>query len=1171
MADVLTKVMRRTQKYDILKAQRRFSLESTHAWITVHNLKLASDDGILDDAANDKKQIITMYKEQDSPFTSHNGGDDMSTSFVRTENLHIFRRGGDIHPKEKQLYSKNDRENTADHISNGVTGIHMHRGSEPALNCLSPISGNPDLKKRWSSTVVMDCNTCRTSRTPSADDLIHSVNDLTSGPADGSHKEEKRGFVRASQVSGRLSMLGSGSDILQWEEAADRQLLRMQNIQKEPLDGPEAPPDLSEDRDSDSSGDSNESDQELVIQGIEPGVRIVQEPEIRMQQIESSLSAYSTQFYKKPPFPVYSKYMFHKGRLEDESEKADLVKEQEEDVLSPNFATVISSAKVSSFVPLSQKNTPLTSNTRKIGRKFSIQLTKGYDGLGFSITTRDNPAGGNCPVYIKNILLKGAAIQDGRLKPGDRLLEVNGVEMTGLSQKEAVGILRAVPSGGTVNLTLSRQELDLTPNFNLPQEWSLDEAEDEYGIYPWKSRDILTFEIPLNSKESGGLGISVTGKTTTTKNSHMDLGIFVKSVIRDGAASKDGRLLTNDQLVKINGISLLNMTNTEALNVLNCAVAEGEDLSAVPKAIKLTIARQKHPDNETVDQFSSFDQNKNNNISLNSSIGDSYNRDVLEIQANPQKNEIFTQVSSGCENSESKLMFVPRLSTDGNNNTERLSMSLKKTKQQGRNTIIGQLISQGIKTSAFCNESYLGTNHENCDDNQLQALYGENIFKNDVSISPTVNLSVLDFVMVKGLYESPAQPKSAVETTIAENLLSSLTNDISYTEEGKEENESEGILEDKELRTNSQVLLDDESQFTLSRDGFGRKSISEKRHAQLDAHNSDTFQRNKKAREERERLKKLKSDEKDIPQYQQQQEQYQQPNLKEQSILLQDICVNKLEENVPCCGGYNNSTEPQMTHGFSIRLRKSSSLESFQTFFHDLQKDDKKQTLISRLLTRKVARARGCNENLKTATDHSCEGPVTETKENLTEENDTCSSMGSKVCAGPALIGKFHHIPATSDHVGVEHNLNKATKKRSFLKELGLVFKFRKNKKLAQEQISKSFKERNVDKEEVSQACGVFWEKQGRIHKQRDRQELRVTCSKGPLNLANNISLQNRQNKVHQLRTCYQQEQKSSCPRHEEEVTDLKLRQKTKTAHNRTSDLGIYRGDGKARKHRRFG
>jgi len=48
----------------------------------------------------------------------------------------------------------------------------------------------------------------------------------------------------------------------------------------------------------------------------------------------------------------------------------------------------------------------------------------GEQGLGFSITTRDNPAGGENPVYIKKILPQGAAIDDGRLQIGDRLLRV---------------------------------------------------------------------------------------------------------------------------------------------------------------------------------------------------------------------------------------------------------------------------------------------------------------------------------------------------------------------------------------------------------------------------------------------------------------------------------------------------------------------------------------------------------------------------------------------------------------------------------------------------------------------------------------------------------------------------------------------------------------------------
>lgn len=48
----------------------------------------------------------------------------------------------------------------------------------------------------------------------------------------------------------------------------------------------------------------------------------------------------------------------------------------------------------------------MVANTRKIGKKMELELTKGSHGLGFSVTTRDNPAGGNCPIYIKNVLPK---------------------------------------------------------------------------------------------------------------------------------------------------------------------------------------------------------------------------------------------------------------------------------------------------------------------------------------------------------------------------------------------------------------------------------------------------------------------------------------------------------------------------------------------------------------------------------------------------------------------------------------------------------------------------------------------------------------------------------------------------------------------------------------------
>ncbi|XP_029109212.1 partitioning defective 3 homolog isoform X8 [Scleropages formosus] len=109
-----------------------------------------------------------------------------------------------------------------------------------------------------------------------------------------------------------------------------------------------------------------------------------------------------------------------------------------------------------------RSSTPTVGFARRVGRKLDIQLKKGPEGLGFSITSRDVPLAGSAPIFVKNILPRGAAIQDGRLKAGDRLLEVNSVDLSGRTQEQVVGLLRATPMGGTVDLVVLRQEQEDT-------------------------------------------------------------------------------------------------------------------------------------------------------------------------------------------------------------------------------------------------------------------------------------------------------------------------------------------------------------------------------------------------------------------------------------------------------------------------------------------------------------------------------------------------------------------------------------------------------------------------------------------------------------------------------------------------------------------------------------
>ncbi|XP_076327498.1 partitioning defective 3 homolog isoform X3 [Tachypleus tridentatus] len=1216
--------------------RRSWNFYPPDAWITIHNLKLSCDGGILDpddqlnDVADDREQIIAVYEEQGSLFPPHNEGDGTSASSVGTESPDIFRGS----EQAKEPFPENDVEITADCISNGLTALHVRRGSESALNCLSSISTNLDPSKRWSAAVIIDDDPCGISK---------SSPEAEAG-------QEDYGFTRVSQGPRRLSILGSGSNVLSWEEAADRQLLRNQDTRKEPLGGSGISSDQSRDRDSESSSvsgdrenpvtlknvsgplgihvipdyDSNGRNMGLVVHGVEPGGRVDQdgrlhvgdriidingqsllhvsfqkaqeifkdalrEPELRIRLAKSPLSTCSVQNYKKPPPPVYPKPVVKKEKPKNESERTELVEGLEKGVFvngsNSKVATVTSTKNTCLSVPLNQKNISLTSNTRKIGQKILIQLTKGQDGFGFSITTRDNPAGGNCPIYVKNILPRGAAIQNGRLKPGDRLLKVNEEEMTGLSQTEAVEILRNIPLGGTANLVVSRQEINPTSSSDLPQETLPDKDEDELGIYSWKHKEIMTFDIPLNDTELVGLGVSVKGKTGTTQGGSVDLGIFVKSIIHGGAASKDGRLHVNDQLIKINGISLLRMKNTEAMEMLRCAVIKKEGFCSTPEAITLTIARRTSFPFQDLENSVSFLSSFSQNSSTFYSSGDCSTGDMQENSTSLLENEPSMPDNSTSESLENTVILVPRSRAVGSFDSENVNMDMQETKLLGRNPVIDKLTGQDTKTSALGSNLYFQESHGNWDNNQFLTLHGEitrqDSLKNDPTFSPTVNLPTSESVIIEGLYENPVQPKSFYRSSTLNNLHSASAENTSHTEGSKTVDS-----EEQTTLVTSQLSLDDESQFTLSRDGLGRQSMSEKRHAQLDARNTDTFQRNKQAREEQqkqvepEEQQKVQNQENHQPQgvfiSKEQKNDHRTPIGSFQSLDSHCYLVSS--------GGDNfNNMEPQVQGGSSLGMRKSSSLENLQTLVQELQKEEYSEVMVSGCPTGKTTRGCGCNESFRTAVDHSYEGPVIETMETLDEDRESNSSIGQGIHTQVPTTRNIQQTTVSTHAVNGQQNSGKTAKKKGLLKGLGSVFKFGKNQKSQQEQGNKLSRKETEEVEEQLQARQAAQEEEERIQeqyrklveKQKQEQQKQQTYINESLAPVNQIPLQTRQERMLQLRAQIQrqhEERQGHYPKDkEEEVYEKEImdaihhqpRQETEVQHGRFKSLGIFKEMGR--------
>uniref|UniRef100_A0A8D3BNB6 PDZ domain-containing protein n=1 Tax=Scophthalmus maximus TaxID=52904 RepID=A0A8D3BNB6_SCOMX len=281
---------------------------------------------------------------------------------------------------------------------------------------------------------------------------------------------------------------------------------------------------------------------------------------------------------KEPPPPVKAKPVFKPA----ENPAVRLAEE------AAALAAAVSTPKGRSESPLLKKSPALSSlvANKRGGRRLRIDLKKGSEGLGFTVVTRDSSAHGPGPILVKNILPRGAAVKDGRLQSGDRILEVNGVDITGVGQEELVCMLRSTRPGESVCLMVLRQE-----EMFLPREMK-EEAPRVPGFVLENGKEQLMFEVPLNDSGSAGLGVSLKGNKS--RETGEDLGIFIKSIIHGGAAYKDGRLRINDQMVAVNGETLLGRSNHVAMETLRRSMSHEGNARGTIQLVVLRILKDQH-------------------------------------------------------------------------------------------------------------------------------------------------------------------------------------------------------------------------------------------------------------------------------------------------------------------------------------------------------------------------------------------------------------------------------------------------------------------------------------------------------------------------------------------------------------------------------------------------
>nr|CAD7588363.1 unnamed protein product [Timema genevievae] len=861
-------------------------------------------------------------------------------------------------------------------------------------------------------------------------------------------------------------------------------------------------------------------DRGILVQGIEPGGKIDRDgrlaiydriieingknllnmPFHRVQEIfKDSLRSSELQlrvikhrsaagnFSKKPPAPVFPRSAHHRP---EDKENVNMVEGEERLVsLSTKVATVSPTKKVSPVHPPARAASSLLSaNTRKIGRKIELELAKGPHGLGFSITTRDNPAGGNCPIYIKNILPKGAALEDGRLRPGDRLLEVNGVEMTGKTQAEAVSVLRNAPPGSKVRIVVSRQEESTSPKLprpiqgvhehqrtattdllykptnlselpgNTPYE-PADQYHDDGLVFPWKHREILTFDIPVHDTEKAGLGVSVKGKTTASHNSSnnsagssIDLGIFVKSVLHGGAASRDGRLKTNDQLLNVNGISLLRQSNSDAMETLRKAMLQTE--GPIPGVISLTIARRVSSPGPG-GLSNGHLQDKSGRDSASSILSGSSGTETFgEGKAD---NDTTGHDNSGTsENSDNTVIFLGK-NEDSFNSSNLSGKSITRITSENtrhpetRNPVIDRLTGQNANQNSLRNESYFRATRDTW--NTTQPI--NNLSGNKLS-SPTVNLPSGEMVLIEEEYVPHPMLSHAHRSNKPVDLprQRNVEGEVGPTNPPPSEQSSGSHVGDATYT--SQLSLE-EAADGFSRDAFGRQSMSEKRHATLDAKNTDTYQRNKKLREERDRQRHMH--------FQHLKQNQNKMGIESKSgearspkdlVAMGLARANSIESVVSISRSQADSDRSELRikneFGPSLGMKKSSSLESLQTMVQEIQMQEDSDVAYSYRNAQggvRAVRGRGCNESFRAAVDRSYEAPLAELRSRL--EMETLAEEEGAIDTGMDNgdgFGPVRGCPRQSSLNAVLDGKTKGGKKKPGLfRGIGSMFRFGKHRK----------------------------------------------------------------------------------------------------------------------------
>ncbi|XP_048197552.1 ligand of Numb protein X 2 isoform X2 [Perognathus longimembris pacificus] len=196
-----------------------------------------------------------------------------------------------------------------------------------------------------------------------------------------------------------------------------------------------------------------------------------------------------------------------------------------------------------------------------------------HESLGMTVAGGRGSKSGELPIFVTSVPPHGCLARDGRIKRGDVLLNINGIDLTNLSHSEAVAMLKASAASPAVALkALEVQVVEETTQTSEEQPSVF--SENEYDA-SWSPSWVMWLGLPsalhschdivLRRSYLGSWGFSIVGGY---EENHTNQPFFIKTIVLGTPAYYDGRLKCGDMIVAVNGLSTVGMSHSALVPML---------------------------------------------------------------------------------------------------------------------------------------------------------------------------------------------------------------------------------------------------------------------------------------------------------------------------------------------------------------------------------------------------------------------------------------------------------------------------------------------------------------------------------------------------------------------------------------------------------------------------